>query len=129
MATNKDLQEEVKRLKTELAQHKKALSEAESTGIVSPVVEGTFKLTSEDADSKEGETITREFRFKPGRVRVPLANGQQVPSAALIRIANGGKATEKELENRPWLHTVTKEQAEERLLWFVQVGASMIEEV
>lgn len=127
MATNKELQAEVKRLKEELQRNQEAMTKASKTGIVSPIVEGLFTVTGEDP--KTGEEASRKFRFKAGRIRVPLTSGQQVPSAALIRIANGGEATKEEKANRPWLLEVTQEIAQARLEWLVEKASSMIEEV
>jgi|GEM_PF-4726859 len=127
MPTNKELQAEVKRLKEELKRNQEAMTKASKTGIVSSVVEGSFSISGKDPNT--GEEVTRKFRFKAGRIRVPLTSGQQVPSAALMRIANGGEATKAEKANRPWLLEVTQEIAQARLEWLVKNGASMIEEV
>ena len=127
MATNKELEAEVKRLKGELKRSREAMTNASKTGILSPFVEGIFTVSGEDP--KSGEKGARKFRFKPGRIRVPLTSGQQVPSTALIRIANGGEATKEETANRPWLLDVTQEMAQARLDWLVEKASSMIEEV
>lgn len=88
-------------------------------------VDGTFIV---ERETPTGEIVKQEWGFKPGRIRVALAEGAQVSSSALIRIANGGQATEQERARFLPLRTITQEEAQQRLEYLVHLGASFLEQ-
>lgn len=116
----------VAELEAELAKAQAALEKAQTTGVVSKPVAGKFTV---ELETPEGKMVKKTYRFKNGRTKTPLADGRKVSSAALIKIANGKKATAKEIEAFPALEEVTQEVAKKRLAYYAQIGASMIEEV
>lgn len=130
----KDHKSEVQRLGAQIAELSKQLAETEAAlqdaamkgQKVSIPVPGEYTYVGEDADGKEVKT---KFRFKPGRIRVPLADGTQVNSAALLRIANGGAPTEEEVAMFPALAGVTDQAAKDRMNWLIEKGAATLEKV
>jgi hypothetical protein len=123
MATKSKKSAEEK-LKEENEALKQALEDAKTTKVVSMPVSGTFTVKQE---TPGGEVIEKEYGFKAGRTKVALATGAQVSSEALMRIANGGTATEEELEQYLALQGLTQPQAQERLEFLAQLGASFLE--
>lgn len=128
-----ELTKEIERLKAEnaaLLAEKEALKtsieQAKESGFVSKPIEGTFTVQLE---TPQGKKVKKTFRFKPGRIRTPLKDGIQVGTEALIRIANGGKATEAELAKYRGLHGLTKGVALARLQKLAQLEATFLEEV
>lgn len=102
----------------------KAVEEATATGVVSPPVEGTFTVKGKDPET--GNEVKKQFRFKNGRKRTPLRSGQQVPSAALIKLANGTKAEDIDCK-LPWFLELTQELAQAELERLVDINAGTIE--
>lgn len=127
MADNKktveELMEDLKAERAKTARLKKSLETAQASGVVSPVVDGTFTATGKDAN---GKTVTAKFRFLDGRVRTPLRNGQQVPSAALMQLAGGTDHAKIDCD-LPWFLELTKEDAQAELQRLVDINASTIE--
>lgn len=128
--TVEELQKELAAAKAEtaaLAAEKSALENsleaASETGIVSPKVSGKSTVTVEDPD---GNKLKKTIGFKDGRVNTRLRNGLVVPSAGLLKVANGQKLTEKEEEN-PMLKALTKQEAQDHLVYLISVDASIIE--
>lgn len=120
-----ELEAKAAALETANAEYEASLATATKTGIVSQPVKGTFTV---ELETPEGEVVTKKYGFKPGRIRVAIAGGAQVSSEALIRIANGKKATKEELAQYIALAGMTQEQAQERLAHLAQIGAGFLEE-
>lgn len=80
-------------------------------------VDGVFSIDYNDPAT--GKKVKQKVKFVDGHQRVRLADGEIVSSAALMRIAEGGEATEGELRAFPALVNLKKEQAADRLtdLW------------
>lgn len=73
-----------------LADQEKRLKELESQNAkANLLVEGTFKLEGEDPRDPKKKSVT-EYQFTPGAIRTRLKNGEEVSSAALLKLANGG---------------------------------------
>jgi hypothetical protein len=124
--------ESIEQLKAQLAEEatarkaaESALEQSKKTGIISPPVQGTFTVVGENADGKETK---RKFRFKNGRTRTPLRNGQLVPSAALIALANGTAIDKIEgVATFPWFAELTKETAQAELERLVMINSSTVD--
>jgi len=120
-----ELQAKLAEAEAKAAAAEKAMQAAKSTGVVSPLVPGTFTVSGTDGDGKSGK---KKFRFKNGRIRTPLPNGLQVPSAALIKLANGTAAEKIEgLERFPWFYQLDQEAAQAVLDRLVEINSSTIE--
>lgn len=74
-------------------------------------VDGVFTVKY----NAEGKQVKEKVRFKDGHQRVRLANGELVSSSALMRIAEGGDATEAEVKAFPALNGLTQQQAADRI--------------
>ncbi|MEL6968628.1 MAG: hypothetical protein AAFO02_00555 [Bacteroidota bacterium] len=129
--TIEQLQQELAQAQKEKAELQAAMDTAKQTGVVSPVVAGTFKYTGTSANGKK---TTGSFKFKPGRTKTPIKlgtgteKGQLVPSTALMALANGTAMDKiKGLESFPWFKQLTKEAAQAELNWLVENNASTIE--
>lgn len=131
MAENKqptveELQAQLAAANKRAAAAEKAVDKAAKTGVISPIVKGTFTVTGTDANGKPAQG---KFKFKNGRIRTPLpSNGMEVPSAALIQLANGTAMDKIEgIDNYPWFRELTKEDAQAVLDRLVNINASTIE--
>jgi len=123
-ATKQELQEQLTELQEENQRLRDALDNAKDTKIVSLPIPGSIKL---DFETPDGKKVSGKFRFRNGVVRTPLETGEKVPSASLMKLANGEKLTEKELAEAPILHSVTSEAAKARLEYYGSIGASILE--
>lgn len=85
------------------------------------LVEGIFKLEGEDPRDPKKKSVT-EYQFTPGAIRTRLKNGEEVSSAALLKLANGGTLEPEESHPalvalgtegaKGWLtHLITAKQA------------------
>jgi hypothetical protein len=125
--TIEELQAQLAAANKQLSEQDAALKSAAATGIVSPPVPGTFSVTGE---TKDGKKETKKYRFLNGRIRTPLPNGQQVPSAALIELANGKPVDQIQgVATFPWFAAVTQEEAQAILARLVAINAATIEQV
>lgn len=124
--TLEELQAQLAATQAELEEKNKALEAAKNTGTVAMPIPGVFEMQGEGADGKPTKV---KYRFKPGRVRCVIEGGIQVSSAALMRIANGGKPTEQEVEEFPALAGLTKDVAAARIMKLIEISAANIEKV
>lgn len=119
-------EDEIAALRAENAALKDSLENAAATGQVAMPVAGTFSYEVEDT---AGKKKVRKYRFRNGRVRVALDTGEQVPSEVFLRVANGGKPSEKEISSIPLLRGLTTELCRKRMIKLIEMGANIIEEV
>lgn len=124
-------EDEIKALKDQLAEEQaareaaeNALQNAKETGTVSPPVPGTFTVSGEDAS---GKAKRLKFKFKDGRLKTTLPDGQKIPSAVLMALANGKEVQETAPDGTPWKDYVSQEDAQARLEYFVAINAGFIE--
>lgn len=125
---NSQLQAQVDELTAQNETLELAVVKAQKTGIVSLPVKGIFEVSMEPTNGR-GKAQKKRFRFKDGHNKVYLASGQKVYSTSLIKLANGQKLEEEELLNSPALNQVDQKTAQQRLEYFVSIGANTIEEV
>lgn len=124
-----ELEAQQAELEAQLAAKDKAIAAAKGTGKkISIPVAGTYTATWENPLVK-GEMIKKTVKFKDGQPRVRLLSGIPVSSEAILKIANGKKASEKELKDFPELNAVTKEEAEKLMRHLIKIDAQVIEEV
>lgn len=129
---NKDLAAKVAELTAQVAEKEEvikaqheSIQNAKETGIVATIVEGKFKISVEGPEGKK----TLKLVMKPGRVRLPLNDGRQVPAECVIRLYNGGKIKPEEVAKCPPLEGMTKEDAVALLTRYVEMGASYFQAV
>lgn len=122
--TKEDLLARVEELEKENDELRKELEGANTGTPVAVPIPGKIKVAVE---TPEGKQVKGEYKFRPGVRRVPMEDGQLVSSAALIRIATGGKATKEELEQYPRLQGVSKEDAAARIEYWVSIGSTILQ--
>lgn len=83
-------------------------------------VEGEFAVDFKHP--KTGKQVKKTFRFQDGHQRVRLGNGEVVGSAALVRIANEGQASDEELSAFPALVGLSQSAASDRLTDLVKLS-------
>lgn len=116
---NKELAARVKELEASLA-------DAQSRGAkVAVPVPGKFTA---ELETPEGKTVNRTIRFKPGRINCAIPGVGSVPSEQLLKIANGKKISQDELDAYPVLRSVDQEIAVDHLTWLASVQAGNIED-
>ena len=105
-----------------------SLLKAKRTGVASIPVEGNFRIEVEDPNNAKKKT-QKTFRFKNGRTKVVIDNGQKASSTCVLKLANGEKLNEKELTENPVLQGFTQERAEQLMLKYISMQAGFLEEV
>lgn len=83
--------------------------------VIRPTEPVDGKFTAEFRDAKTGQITKKVVKFTDGHQRVRLGDGEIVGAAALMRIAEGGEANDKELKTFPALANLTKDAAAARL--------------
>lgn len=124
--TNNDLKERIAELELQNQRLHDALNKAAVTKIVSKPIRGTVKI---DLETPAGEKIKGEYQFRDGVERTPLPTGEKVSSEALLKIANGKKLTDAEVQASPVLASVTKDAAQAHLDRLVAIGSTILQPV
>ncbi len=109
-----------------------SLQQASAGGILSLPVPGEFVLAME---TPSGDWVEKSLRFLPGRVNciipkmkeAPKLAGATVPSAALLRIANGGSPAGQDAYNFPALASIDTATAQSILRHYATISAGFIE--
>ena len=107
---------------------KTALENAQKTGVAAMPIAGSFSIEVE-APNNAKKKSKKTFRFKAGRSKVVIDNGQRAASVCVLKLANGEKLSEKELTENPVLQGFTQERAEQLMLKYISMQAGFLEEV
>ena len=111
------------------AKNNELIAKLAKAGTGKPVavpIPGIIKVSLE---TREGKKVTGEYKFRDGVRKVPMDDGLLVSSEALMRIANGEKATDEELKAFPRLRSVSKEIAVARIEYFISIGSTILQPV
>jgi hypothetical protein len=83
--------------------------------IIKPMDPVNGEFTAEYRDPFTGAAVKKTVKFADGQTKVRYRDGEIVPSAALMRLAEGGAATQEELQQFPALASITQSAAAEWL--------------
>ena len=122
-----NLEKENEELAARVKELEASLEAAKTAGAkVAVPVPGKFTV---ELETPEGKQIKRTIRFKAGRVLCALRTGERVPSEAIMLLANGKKLKPETIEQYPVLQSITKDAAQDHLIWLASIQAGNIEDV
>lgn len=101
-------QAEIAALATETAALREKVTKNDNTG---KVIRGFVEV---ELEAPEGGVQKKKLRYKPGRVKTRLQDGQIVDSQALIDLANGKTLSAETIKANPALQKITPAQALEK---------------
>lgn len=106
--------------KAEAATLREKVGPRDKTGMPIP---GTFKV---ELETTSGKKEKKTLKFQPGYVNCRLKNGNVVISAHLMKLANGTKLTDEELQQSPALVGVSSADAEAWLTHLARIRVSFL---
>ena len=121
--TPEQLQEQLDAANARAEAAEKELALAAAKGKVpAPKVPGSVKLKLATPDGSATKTVS----FVDGAIRTRSADGELLPSVALIKLANGGEATAEQLATYPALQAFDKQAAIDLLTRYATMGVAFL---